>query len=442
MNKTLLKSIQKAARARDSQTLTTLLTKEDFHSIADAVNLMRSDRFVVFNSLDEEKQAKVVLALSYRSKKSILSKLPDESIVSFLQLSDEDDAADILQFVSEERRNAILEKLQEEKRKRIETLVKYHPETAGGLMDMNYIVVKPDFNLKDVAEKIERYTKREKKTPLIVATKDDGTITGYIPYRNLILTSHDSLVKDITRSLPLISAQTRKRKLLHLLSRRKLEVIGVTDTKDQLLGIIHVSDLAQLIESETTDNLLQFAGVSREEDMLDPASVAVKNRYMWLIINLGTAFLAAFVVSRFEDTIAQMAILASFMPIVAGMGGNAGTQSLAVVIRGIALGELAWTSGRRIILKEAVAGFFNGIITAAVTIPVVWWFAKDLGIALVLGSAMVINLIVAGFFGAMIPLTLKFFKIDPAVASTVFVTTATDVFGFLAFLGLATLVLL
>jgi len=124
------------------------------------------------------------------------------------------------------------------------------------------------------------------------------------------------------------------------------------------------------------------------------------------------------------------------------MGGNAGTQSLAVVIRGIALGELAWTNGRRIILKEAVAGFFNGLITAAVTIPIVWWFTKDLGIALVLGSAMIINLVVAGFFGAMIPLSLKFFKIDPAVASTVFVTTATDVFGFFAFLGLATVVLL
>ncbi|MCR4263693.1 MAG: magnesium transporter [Candidatus Roizmanbacteria bacterium] len=442
MNRSLLSSIKRAAAKRDTKTISSLLEKEGFHSIADGINLLRSDRLVVFTSLDDEKQAKVAIALNYRSKRNILPKLSDKTIESFLQLSDEDDAADILQFVSDERKKAILEKLQDEKRKRIETLVKFHPETAGGLMDMNYIVVKPDFNLQDVAEKIDRHTKREKKTPLIVVTKDDGAITGYVPYRNLILTPQDSLVKDITRSLPLISAQTKKRKLLHLLSRRKLEVIGVTDTRDQLLGIIHVSDLAQLIESETTDNLLQFAGVSREEDMLDPASVAVKNRYMWLIINLATAFLAAFVVSRFEETIAQMAILASFMPIVAGMGGNAGTQSLAVVIRGIALGELAWTSGRRIILKEVSAGFINGIITAAVTIPVVWLFTKDIGISLVLGSALIINLIVAGFFGAMIPLTLKFFKIDPAVASTVFVTTATDVFGFLAFLGLATVVLL
>ena len=442
MNKSLLRQVQKEARNHDTKAIASLLEKEDFHSVAECINVLGSDRLVVFTSLNGEKQAKIALALNYRSKRSILPQLPDKTIVSFLQLSDEDDAADILQFVSDEHRNAILEKLQDEKRKRIETLVKYHPETAGGLMDMNFIVVKPDFNLQDIAEKIDRYTIREKKTPLIVATRDDGTIIGYVPYRNLILTSPDSLVKDITRSLPLISAQTKKRKLLHLLSRRKLEVIGVTDTKDQLLGIIHVSDLAQLIESETTDNLLQFAGVSREEDMLDPASVAVKNRYMWLIVNLGTAFLAAFVVSRFENTIAQMAILASFMPIVAGMGGNAGTQSLAVVIRGIALGELAWTNGRRIILKEAVAGFFNGVITAAVTIPIVWWFTKDVGIALVLGSAMIINLVVAGFFGAMIPLSLKFFKIDPAVASTVFVTTATDVFGFFAFLGLATVVLL
>ena len=214
MNRSLLSSIKRAAAKRDTKTIASLLEKEGFHSIADGINLLRSDRLVVFTSLDDEKQAKVAIALNYRSKRNILPKLPDKTIESFLQLSDEDDAADILQFVSDERKKAILEKLQDEKRKRIETLVKFHPETAGGLMDMNYIVVKPDFNLQDVAEKIDRYTKREKKTPLIVVTKDDGAITGYVPYRNLILTPQDSLVKDITRSLPLISAQTQKRKLL------------------------------------------------------------------------------------------------------------------------------------------------------------------------------------------------------------------------------------
>ena len=154
MNKSLLRQVQKEARNHDTKAIASLLEKEDFHSVAECINVLGSDRLVVFTSLNGEKQAKIALALNYRSKRSILPQLPDKTIVSFLQLSDEDDAADILQFVSDEHRNAILEKLQDEKRKRIETLVKYHPETAGGLMDMNFIVVKPDFNLQDVAEKI------------------------------------------------------------------------------------------------------------------------------------------------------------------------------------------------------------------------------------------------------------------------------------------------
>lgn len=442
MNKALLSHIKQAAAKRDTKTIAELLKNENFHSIADGIDVLRSDRVVTFTSLDEKKQAKVALALSYRSKRSILPKLPDKTIIAFLQLSDEDDAANILQFLPESRKSAIISELQEDKRKRIEKIVKYHPETAGGLMDMNFIVVKPDFTLEDIAEKIERYTMRERKTPLIVTANDDGTIVGFVPYRNLILAKPKSTVKEVTRKLNVISSRTKKRKLLHLLSHSRLEVVGVIDTKNQIIGILHMKDLAYMIETEATENLFQFAGVSREEDMLDSASAAVKNRYLWLIVNLGTSFLAAYVVSLFENTIAQMAILASFMPIVAGMGGNAGTQSLAVVIRGIALGELAWTTGNRIILKEVLAGFYNGLITGAVTVPVIWAFTKNLPMALVLGSAMIINLVVAGFFGAMIPLALKFFKIDPAVASTVFVTTATDVFGFLAFLGLATIVLL
>ena len=176
--------------------------------------------------------------------------------------------------------------------------------------------------------------------------------------------------------------------------------------------------------------------------MLDPAAVTVKHRYKWLIINLATAFLAAFVVALFEGTIAQMAILAAFMPIVAGMGGNAGTQTLAVVVRGIALGELEWVNGSRVIWKEVIAGFWNGLIVAVITIPVSLFFTNNIGLALVLGAAMIINLVIAGFFGALIPISLRLLHIDPAVASSIFVTTATDIIGFLAFLGLATLLLL
>ena len=442
MTKALLVNIQKAAFSGDMEKLAGLLAKENFHTVAEIVNVIPKNKTAVFSSLPPEQQAKIVVALNYRSKRTIIPKLPDEMITEFLQISDEDDAADILQFLPDPRRIPILKKLHEEKRSRIEKLLKYQPESAGGIMNLNYILVKPDFTLTDVASKVERYTNREKKSPLIVCIRDDGKIVGYIPYRNLILAKPESTVKEVTKKLLLIPVKTKQRKLIRLLAKKRLDIVGVVDQNEQLVGIIRISDLARLIESEATENIYRFAGVSREEDMLDPASVTVKHRYKWLIINLATAFLAAFVVALFEGTIAQMAILAAFMPIVAGMGGNAGTQTLAVVVRGIALGELEWVNGSRVIWKEVIAGFWNGLIVAVITIPVSLFFTNNIGLALVLGAAMIINLVIAGFFGALIPISLRLLHIDPAVASSIFVTTATDIIGFLAFLGLATLLLL
>lgn len=442
MTQALFRQIEKAIVKENAEKVVELLEKEDFHTVSQIINLLSRGRFFVFNALSAELQAKVVLGLNKKSKRIIIPKLTDQSIDNFLKVSDDDDAADILEFLDEKRRETLLTSIQEEKRAHIATLLKYHPETAGGLMNLNFILVKPDYTLSDVAAKVERYSTREKKSPVIVTARDDGSIAGYVPYRKIILAKPESTVKEVTRPLSLISAKTRHREILRVSSSNRSDVVGVIDSNKQLLGIIYLSDLLRLVEKQATENIFAFAGVSREEDMLDSASVAVKYRYKWLIINLGTAFLAAFVVSLFQDTIAKMAVLAAFMPIVAGMGGNAGTQSLAVVVRGIALGELEWVSGGRIIWKETVAGLINGVIIAIVTIPVSLLFTKSIGLALVLGSAMVINLVIAGFFGALIPLMLRLFKVDPAVASSVFVTTATDVFGFLAFLGLATVVLL
>ena len=442
MTQALFRQIERTVARQDPKKIIELLEKEDFHTVADIVNALSGGRFFVFNALSPELQAKVVLGLNKISKRTIIPKLDDESIISFLKVSDDDDAADILEFLDEKRRETLLSSIQEEKRAHIATLLKHHPETAGGIMNLNFILVKHDFTLKDVADKVERYSTREKKSPVIITTRDDGSVVGFVPYRKLILAKPTSTVKEVTRPLSLISAKTKHREIIHVSSTNRTEVVGVIDGNNQLLGIIYLSDLFRLVEKQATENIFAFAGVSREEDMLDSASTAVKYRYKWLIVNLATAFLAAFVVSLFENTIAQMAVLAAFMPIVAGMGGNAGTQSLAVVVRGIALGELEWVSGRRIIWKETVAGLTNGIIIAIVTIPVSLLISKDFKLSLVLGAAMVINLVIAGFFGALIPLLLRLFKIDPAIASSVFVTTATDVFGFLAFLGLATVVLL
>ena len=205
--------------------------------------------------------------------------------------------------------------------------------------------------------------------------------------------------------------------------------------------MIYSDDILQIIGKETARNLRHFAGVSEEEDVFDPILTKVKNRYRWLIINLGTAFLAAAVVGLFEKTIAVFTLLAVYMPIVAGMGGNAGTQTLAVMVRGIALNEIRWKNAKKAIVNEMGAGGINGIINGILVACVAILLNKSPLLGFIVAVAMVLNLIIAGFFGAVVPLIMKRMGKDPASSATIFITTATDVFGFFAFLGLATILL-
>jgi magnesium transporter len=222
----------------------------------------------------------------------------------------------------------------------------------------------------------------------------------------------------------------------------RADAIGVVDDKEQIIGIIHVRDLLKIAQAEATEDIYGFAGVEREETPQDAIFTKVNKRYKWLIINLATAFLAASVVGIFEDTISKLAILAVYMPIVAGEGGNAATQSLAVVVRGLAVDEISWPEARGIIMRESLAGLLNGLIVGTASAFTAYFFGAPMMLGVVLGIAMIVNLFFAGLSGALIPFILKSFKIDPAVASSVFVTTVTDIIGFFVFLGLATLLLL
>ena len=213
------------------------------------------------------------------------------------------------------------------------------------------------------------------------------------------------------------------------------------DDDDSILGIIYSDDILKIIEKKSADNLYGFAGVSEEEDIYDSPLTKVKNRYKWLLINLVTAFLAAAVVSLFQDTISAFVLLAVYMPIVAGMGGNAGTQTLAVVVRGLALKEIELKTAKKAIINEIIAGAINGAINGILVALVAWLWNGSFMLGIIVFIAMIVNLIVAGLFGAVIPLALKAIGKDPASSATVFITTATDVCGFFVFLGLASILL-
>lgn len=437
----LAHTIDKLLQKKEDKRIRSLLVKEDPATIADVLESLPAGAIKTFGLLPPEVQADVALALSESIQKQILPRLSDFTLARFLHFNEENDAADSIQILPMERWKTILEKLRESKRRKIEKLLTYDPETAGGIMDLNFITVDENDSVVEVTKKVHEASKDQQSPTIVVLNKDQKPV-GHIPYKNLIAHRPEATATTLKQPLPTIIVSADQEQVLKFLLEERVDIAGVINEPGIIVGIIRVGDLLKVVQAEATEDILSFAGVSPEEDALDPAVSAVRRRYKWLVLNLGTAFLASLVVSQFEESIAQMAILAAFMPIVAGMGGNAGTQTLAVVVRGLALGNLSWENSQRVIVKEITTGFLDGLIIAAIAVPTVFLFTRNFPLALVLGTAMIINLVVAGLFGALIPLTLKLFKIDPAVASSVFVTTATDIFGFLTFLGLATMVLL
>jgi magnesium transporter len=226
-----------------------------------------------------------------------------------------------------------------------------------------------------------------------------------------------------------------------LVASYNLLAIPVVDEENKLVGVITVDDVIDVIKDEATEDVYRLAGVSSDDRVFTSPVESLRKRLPWLQVNLVTAFLAASVVAMFESTIARWSVLAVFMPVVAGMGGNAAMQTLTVIVRGIALGELTWANSRKALLKESAVGIGNGVGCGVVAALVVWIWKGNVSLGLIIGAAMIINMFVAATAGTLIPLGLRALKVDPALASSVFITTLTDIFGFLSFLGLATLTL-
>jgi magnesium transporter len=268
-------------------------------------------------------------------------------------------------------------------------------------------------------------------------------LLGRLPGAALAVADHPGeALADYVEPVPGVRFDLPDADVLDVFRENRESTVAVFDDDEEILGVIHADELLTLLQEEVGETLYEFTGVDEEESVLDGPLAKVRRRYLWLIINLGTAFLAAGVVGLFESTISALAVLAAYMPVVAGMGGNAGTQSMAVTVRGLSLEQVSLATGRRVILNEIVAGAINGAITGVLVAVVATVFNRSPLLGLVIGVSMVANLVIAGFFGALIPLVLESLDIDPATSATIFITTATDVLGFFVFLGLAQAVLL
>lgn len=394
----------------------------------------------IFRDIPVNKQGFVLSSLSRRIQKEIIDKLGNEELVELVDYLDPDETTDLLRNVDVKRSKKILKKLGKEIREKVEFLLKFNPKTAAGMMSLDYVEVNRDITFEQLAEIIQKHEKRTGRFPAILAV-EDGFLAGELPaYVLAVAKRKERISKYITKVLS-VKYNKDENEVITAFKKHPHNKIVVLDKDDSILGVIYSDDILKLIEKRSANNLRKFAGVSEEEDVLDSALVKVKNRYKWLIINLATAFLAASVVSLFQETISAFILLAVYMPIVAGMGGNAGTQTLAVVVRGLALKEVELKTAKRVIINEVLAGGINGIINGILVAVVAVLWNKSPRLGLIVGLAMIVNLVIAGFFGTVIPLIMKRLGKDPASSATVFITAATDVFGFLVFLGLATIIL-
>jgi magnesium transporter len=396
-------------------------------------------RALLFRKFPVQNQGFILLSFPKKICKEILDKLNNKEIVELIDYLDSDGAVDILQNMSSKRQKKILEELGKEIKEKIEYLLKFDPRTAAGLMSLDYIEVEENITFKNLSKLIKKHEKKTSKFPTILVVKD-GFLCGEIHLSSLVFCNPDEEIKKHIKKSKSIFYDLPQKEVISVFEKNPHSKVIVLDKDKSVLGIIYSDDIIRLMQNQK-NTLSDFAGVSKEEDVLDSVLDKVKYRNKWLIINLGTAFIAASVVSLFQETITAFILLAVYMPIIAGMGGNAGTQTLAVMVRGIALKEVNIKTAKKVIINELFAGGINGIIIGfLVTCVAIFWNQNPL-FGLIVGLAMVVNLMVAGFFGAIIPLIMDKLGKDPASSASIFITTATDVFGFFFFLGLATLLL-
>lgn len=349
-------------------------------------------------------------------------------------------AAAILHHLEDAAREATLSGLDSDRAKRIRALLHYPRDTAGGMMETRITTLR----IGATAQQAAAALRRAPRTTLfyLYVTDQDGKLVGVVNMRELLLASQRDLIDPLVRrDLLTVPATLPRDELTDLVRQHHYVALPVVDSEGYLLGVVRSDEILDAIEQEAFGDLQRMVGAGADERALSPVSLVVRKRLPWLYVNLATAFLAASVVALFESTIEQVTALAVLLPIVAGQGGNTGAQSLAVVMRGIALRELLPGSTRRLMVKEGVAALVNGVAVSLGTALAVYLWDGRPALVLIIGLAMVVNMTAAGLAGALIPLVLRALGRDPAQASSIFLTTVTDVVGFASFLGLAMLLL-
>ncbi len=400
-------------------------------------------RATVWAQVDTQHMGEVLLELPEAVRVDLVKLMDDQALVVAAHALDTDDIADLLPDLSDEVIAEILFALDKQDRQRLDTVLSYPEDTAGGLMNVDTITVRENITVEVVLRYLRRRGELPEHTNQLFVVDRSDRVVGALPVARLLTTeAHRRVSAVMERDVIKFAALTPDKEVAAAFERYNLVSAPVVDENNRLLGRITVDDVVDVIREEAERAVMAPAGLSEDEDILAPVVRTSRKRAIWLGINLVTAFIASAVVGLFEHTIEKVAVLAVMMPIVAGMGGNAGTQTLTVVVRGLALGIVSEANARTVLMKELMVGTLNGLLWAVtVAIVTVAWHHNYL-VALALSLAMIINLAFAALSGVMIPILVRKIGVDPAVASGVILTTITDVVGFFAFLGLATLFLI
>ncbi|HAV64642.1 MAG TPA: magnesium transporter [Verrucomicrobiales bacterium] len=412
--------------------------------LADRLQRMElDDAQGVLLSLPRRKAAAGLSEMEFEKAEELLESLTDEQLIGFLPELPHNEIADLLGLLTLGRQRQLLDRLPPEHAQGIRSLLAYSEDSAGGIMTDRFIAIHGDQTVQACMDLLRRRggTEREDVSYLYVVDRAHK-LTGVVPIRELVFAQPDRLIADLMRrDVAFVRVDDDQEEIARRFEHYHYLGLPVLDRHGRLVGIVKATDALEIAREEATEDMQLMVGLSGEERALTPWNKALGRRLPWLYVNLATAFLAAFVVGLFESTIASWTALAIFLPIVAGQGGNAGMQTLTVIIRDMALGELTPGDGRKALIKEAVLGVVNGIAIGIVVGLIGWWWKDSPELGLVAGAAMVLNQIAAALSGVLIPFGLKWFKVDPAMASSIFLTTVTDVAGFFFFLGLGALAL-
>ena len=394
----------------------------------------------VLKALPPSLSAKAFPFLQVTYAAALLRGIPPSLFNEIVEKLDPQHGATIFTHLPSDTRQAFLEHLPERIKKEIQELLTYPEDSAGRIMATDFLAFHIDLQVREAIQKIRTLARKRFPASYAYVVDHENHLVGVINMRDLLLASPDEKLDPVMRKdVFAVNCFMDREKVANELSKRRYFAAPVVDGENRLLGIVKAEQLIHGVQEEITEDIQKMVGAGGDERVFSPVRFSIGKRLHWLLINLATAFLAAAVVALFENVIARITVLAVFLPVVAGQGGNAGAQSLAVVMRGLVMREIPRRRVMQLILKETWIGGINGVVIGVVTAFVAWLWHGSPFLGIVVGMAMLINLIVAGFTGAAIPLTMKALGLDPAQCSNIVLTTFTDVMGFFALLGLAVL---